>query len=71
MLLYLTGFDVARAYESPGAILLGDLIGWALAEGRRELHFLRGGEGYKYGWGAVDRFNAVRRLFPPGRGARG
>lgn len=64
ILLYLSGFDTARARESPGAILLGDLIGWALAEGWRELHFLRGDEDYKYAWGAVDRFNAGRRLLP-------
>jgi CelD/BcsL family acetyltransferase involved in cellulose biosynthesis len=64
VLLYLSGFDAARARESPGALLLGDLVEWALAGGWRELHFLRGDEGYKYGWGAVDRFNAARRLVP-------
>ena len=52
------------ARESPGAILLGELIAWALAEGWRELHFLRGDEDYKYAWGATDRFNAARRLLP-------
>jgi CelD/BcsL family acetyltransferase involved in cellulose biosynthesis len=62
VLLYLSGFDAARAQESPGAILLGELIAWALAEGWRELHFLRGDEDYKYAWGATDRFNASRRL---------
>jgi CelD/BcsL family acetyltransferase involved in cellulose biosynthesis len=67
VLLYLSGFDAARARESPGAMLLGDLVEWALAEGWRELHFLRGDEEYKYGWGAVDRFNAARRLLPPER----
>lgn len=71
VLLYLSGFDAARARESPGAILLGDLIEWALAEGWRELHFLRGDEGYKYGWGAADRFNAARRLVPLERSAPG
>jgi CelD/BcsL family acetyltransferase involved in cellulose biosynthesis len=70
VLLYLSGFDAVRAYESPGAILLGDLIEWALANGGRELHFLRGDEGYKYAWGAEDRFNAARRLVPL-RGAAG
>ena len=64
VLLYLSGFDAARARESPGAILLGELIAWALAEGWRELHFLRGDEDYKYAWGATDRFNAARRLLP-------
>ena len=51
-------------FQSPGAILLGELIAWALAEGWRELHFLRGDEDYKYAWGATDRFNAARRLLP-------
>ena len=67
VLLYLSGFDTSRARESPGAILLGELIHWAMVEGVRELHFLRGDEDYKYAWGAVDRFNASRRLSPPGR----
>lgn len=66
VLLHLSGFDEGRANESPGAILLGAVIEWALAEGWREVHFLRGGEEYKYTWGAVDRFNAARRLLPPG-----
>jgi len=67
VLLYLSGFDEGRARESPGAILLGDLIEWALAEGASELHFLRGDEDYKYAWGATDRFNAARRFLPLGR----
>ena len=57
--------DRARGAAETVLILLGDLIGWALADGRRELHFLRGDEDYKYAWGAVDRFNAARRLLPP------
>ena len=61
LMLYLSGFDAAYAFESPGTILLGEIAEAALAE-RRTLHFLRGGESYKYAWGAVDRFNAVRRL---------
>jgi CelD/BcsL family acetyltransferase involved in cellulose biosynthesis len=69
--LYLSGFDASRAHESPGAILLGGLIEWALAGGRRELHFLRGDEDYKYAWGAEDRFNAARRLVPFRGGAPG
>ena len=65
LLFYLSGFDEARAFESPGTILLGHVAEAALAEGRRELHFLRGGEAYKYAWGAADRMNAGRRLLPP------
>ena len=65
VLLYLSGFHASRAREGPGALLLGGLIAWAMAEGMRELHFLRGDEDYKYAWGAADRFNASRRLLPP------
>jgi CelD/BcsL family acetyltransferase involved in cellulose biosynthesis len=65
ILFYLSGFDEARAFESPGTILLGHAIEEAVAEGRREIHFLRGGEAYKYAWGGVDRVNAGRRLLPP------
>ncbi len=46
------------------------MIEWGLAEGWRELHFLRGDEDYKYAWGAVDRFNATRRVLPPDGSAR-
>jgi CelD/BcsL family acetyltransferase involved in cellulose biosynthesis len=65
--LYMSGFDAAFAYESPGTILIGHIIEQALSEGRRELHFLRGGEGYKYAWGAADRHNVIRVLEPESR----
>ncbi|SFQ07460.1 Acetyltransferase involved in cellulose biosynthesis, CelD/BcsL family [Mesorhizobium sp. NFR06] len=55
---YLGGFDPAYADESPGAILIGHAITAAAEEGAREFDFLRGGEGYKYGWGANDRWTA-------------
>ena len=57
VLFYLSGHDDARAFESPGTLLLG----WMLENaGGRTAHFLRGAEGYKYAWGAVDTFNAQR-----------
>ncbi|HEY7298795.1 MAG TPA: GNAT family N-acetyltransferase [Xanthobacteraceae bacterium] len=59
---YLTGFDPAYKYESPSVILLDHVIAQALKDGAREFHFLRGREPYKYGWGAVDRWNK-RRVF--------
>ncbi|MGI4975966.1 MAG: GNAT family N-acetyltransferase [Janthinobacterium lividum] len=62
LLHYLTGFDPALEAVRPGTLLLGHLIGEAIEEGRRELHFLRGAEGYKYAWGGVDRMNVGRRL---------
>lgn len=65
ILFYLSGFDAAHAHQSPGTLLLARMIDDAVAEGRRELHFLRGSEAYKYAWGGVDRMNAGRRLLPP------
>ena len=59
---YLTGFDPAFEAERPGTILLGRLLADAIAEGRREFHFLRGNEAYKYVWGGVDRINTGRHL---------
>jgi CelD/BcsL family acetyltransferase involved in cellulose biosynthesis len=65
LLFYLSGFNESHAFESPGTILLGHIVDGAIAEGRRELHFLRGGEAYKYAWGGQDRMNIGRRLLPP------
>lgn len=62
IMFYLSGFDASHARESPGTILLGHMIEQAIREGRRELHFLRGAEAYKYAWGGVDRMNAMRPL---------
>ncbi len=59
---YLSGFDDALSFVSPGAILLGAMLDGALAEGRREAHLLRGAEGYKYAWGGVDRLNSGRSI---------
>jgi len=67
MLFYLCGYDPAWARESPGAILLAAITEAALREGWRELHFLRGGESFKYTWGAIERLNAARRLVPIAR----
>jgi CelD/BcsL family acetyltransferase involved in cellulose biosynthesis len=64
LLFYLSGFDAAHAFESPGTILLGAIVEQAILEGRRELHFLRGAEAYKYAWGAQDRHNIGRRFTP-------
>ena len=62
ILFYLSGFDATRAFESPGTLLLGAMLEEAVREGRREADFLRGGEAYKYAWGATDRRNRACRL---------
>ncbi|HWK64997.1 MAG TPA: GNAT family N-acetyltransferase [Rhizobiaceae bacterium] len=59
---YIGGFDPDFADESPGSILMGHALAAAVREGATEFHFLRGGEAYKYSWGAVDRWNG-RRTF--------
>ena len=62
ILFYLSGYDTAQAFVSPGTLLLGAMLEAAAAEGRTEAHFLRGREGYKYAWGAEDRMNATLHL---------
>jgi CelD/BcsL family acetyltransferase involved in cellulose biosynthesis len=62
---YLSSFDPAFAFESPGAILLGHAIESAAKEGARVFDFLRGDEHYKYDWGARDRFNVRYVLARP------
>jgi CelD/BcsL family acetyltransferase involved in cellulose biosynthesis len=64
ILFYLSAYDPDHARESPGTVLLGEMIEAAVREGRTELHFLRGGESYKYAWGGIDRVNATCRLVP-------
>ncbi len=61
---YLSGFDDAQAFVSPGTLLLGAMLEEAGAEGRTEAHFLRGQEAYKYAWGGVDRRNYAGRFSP-------
>ena len=62
MFFYLSGYDTAQAFVSPGTLLLGAMLEEGIAEGRTEAHFLRGREGYKYAWGAVDRMNRDGRF---------
>jgi CelD/BcsL family acetyltransferase involved in cellulose biosynthesis len=61
---YLTGFDPAFEFESPGTLLLEYAIQEAVREGARYFDFLRGSEAYKYEWGAVDR-QCMRRTIRP------
>jgi CelD/BcsL family acetyltransferase involved in cellulose biosynthesis len=63
---YICGYDLDKAFVSPGTLLLGRAIEQAMQQGASEFHFLRGSESYKYEWGATDRTNA-RRVFRPAR----
>lgn len=60
--IYLTGFDPAWTFESPGVLVMAHLIEEAVRDGARVIDFLRGQEPYKYTWGAVDRWNQRRSL---------
>ncbi len=64
LMFYKIGFDPAFAAASPGSLLVGAMMDAAIADGCREVHFLRGNEAYKYAWGALDRHNAGCRLQP-------
>lgn len=57
---YLGGFDPDCAELSVGTQILAHAIEAAIGEGAREFHFLRGGESYKYAWGAVARPSTAR-----------
>lgn len=49
---------------SPGWVLLAHQLRWACEHGRTELDFMRGGETYKYRFGAIDRHVMRARLTP-------
>ncbi len=58
---YVIGSDFAVPKQSFGTLAFAHLIEACLAEGAREFHFLRGEEGYKYGWGA-EPTRTLRRV---------
>jgi CelD/BcsL family acetyltransferase involved in cellulose biosynthesis len=60
--LYLQGYDPALAALSPGTLAVGFAIEEAAREGARAVDMLRGREGYKYRFGAVDRPTWSRRI---------
>ena len=60
ILYYNAGVDPDAGFLSPGVLLVWSLVERALETGRTRLDFLRGNEGYKYEWGAVDE--PIQRL---------
>lgn len=54
--VYNSGFDRRFNEYSPGWVLLGYLLQWAIENRHTEFDFMRGNEDYKYRFGAVDRF---------------
>ena len=61
---YIGGFDPEYASLGLGTILVGHAIGEAEKESDLSFDFLRGGESYKYRWGALDEPTYARRLSP-------
>ena len=65
---YLGGWDPAVARLSPGTLAVSYAIEAAIRAGNQEFDFLRGGEAYKYAWGARDRPTYTRSLvYSPAR----
>ena len=54
---YSSGFNPAYAPISPGLVVMAYSIKYAVENGLRVYDFLRGGEEYKYSFGARDRFS--------------
>ncbi len=66
---YQSGWDTTYAHDSIGSVLLACAIRGTAARGTRTFDFLRGGEAYKYRFGAVAAFDDVY-LVPRGLGGR-
>jgi CelD/BcsL family acetyltransferase involved in cellulose biosynthesis len=58
--IYNSGINPTYLSLSPGWVLLGNLIQWAIENNRRAIDFMRGDETYKYRLGGVDTF--IKRL---------
>jgi CelD/BcsL family acetyltransferase involved in cellulose biosynthesis len=60
--LYMQGIEPALDRASPGTLVLAHVLEDAMGEGITEVDFLRGGEAYKYAWGASDEVNVQVRI---------
>ena len=54
--VYNSGINFNFSSISPGWVLLGYLIQWAIENGREIFDFMRGDEAYKYRFGGQDKF---------------
>lgn len=62
--VYNSGFNPQYRELSPGWVLLSELLKWSNENKRLAFDFMRGGEDYKYRFGAVDRHVVRLRLAP-------
>lgn len=53
---YNAGFDNTYSDLSPGWVIMAEMMKWCIQHGRAVFDFMRGGEEYKYRFGAKDRF---------------
>ena len=60
ILYYNAGVDPDARDLSPGVLMVHAYVERALVAGKRQMDFLRGNEGYKYEWGALDE--PIQRL---------
>ncbi len=60
ILYYNAGVDPDARDLSPGVLMVERLVRHALERGKHRIDFMRGDEGYKYEWGAVDE--PIQRL---------
>ncbi len=63
--VYNSGLDRSFMELSPGWVLLGYLLEWAVTRRRVEFDFMRGSEDYKYKFGASDRQVIRARIMRP------
>lgn len=61
---YLSGYEPALEKLSVGTLIVAHAIEEAVRDGAVMFDFLRGAEEYKYAWGAKDRVNRHRQIFP-------
>lgn len=62
--VYNSGINSLFENISPGWVLLGKIIRWAIEEGKTKLDFMRGDETYKYQFGGIDK-NVLRLQLTP------
>ena len=54
---YINAFNAEYAKKSPGSVILGYGIRYAIENGFKVFDFMRGSEEYKFSFGARERFN--------------
>ena len=63
--VYNSAWEAAYSEFSPGWVLLGHLVQWAIENEFEAIDFMRGNEAYKYKFGGVDRFVTRISLYQP------